>query len=521
MSKAHDVSGVRLRAEQLLRYGSALVLLAISMWFLILPGLLVIRAIRDPNLHDAGIPRHALRLHWSLSPQYERWARERVTSKQAGNLDVCNISGTEWPVFGSVFYLWATEALQGAWEQDHTLCACAPADAARGAVDAAAALVADPVHAAWVREHWGPDYLHRENVFYRSLLIAGLTSHYRLTQDGKYLDLLRDEVKALSQDLDASPHGLLDDYPGECYPTDVLTAIACIRRADDVLGTDHAVFAARALRAFQGPLLDSTGLPPYAANSRAGRPIGPARGCGNSFMLTWAPELWPDVAASWYADYEAHFWQTRLGAAGFRDFPKALPNSDWYMDVDAGPVLAGYGFAACAFGVGAARANGCFDHAYPLSAEMLAISWPLPNGTLLGPRLLSDSVDAPFLGEAAILFNLTRQPIVGVAQRGGGSLPMFVYVLLALYFGIGSLLVLIALRRVGILRRGRKLPRVRGAPLQLVLWGGLCAAGLIIGVWWSLPGGLALLLLAQVLPRATRKSRPGQKPRAIARASRP
>ena len=46
------------------------------------------------------------------------------------------------------------------------------------------------------------------------------------------------------------------------------------------------------------------------------------------------------------------------------------------MDVDSGPV-------------GAARANGRFDHAYPLSAEMLFACWPLPDGTLLFPRILS------------------------------------------------------------------------------------------------------------------------------------
>ncbi len=52
------------------------------------------------------------------------------------------------------------------------------------------------------------------------------------------------------------------------------------------------------------------------------------------------------------------------------------------MDVDAGPVLAGHGFAACAFGIGAARANGRFNHAWPLSAEMLVTCWPLLDGTL-------------------------------------------------------------------------------------------------------------------------------------------
>jgi len=50
------------------------------------------------------------------------------------------------------------------------------------------------------------------------------------------------------------------------------------------------------------------------------------------------------------------------------------------MDVDAGPVIDGYGISASAFGIGAARKNGRFDRAFPLTAEMVAIIGELPNG---------------------------------------------------------------------------------------------------------------------------------------------
>ena len=46
------------------------------------------------------------------------------------------------------------------------------------------------------------------------LVIAALTSHARLTGDKEYLPLLKDQVDSLSAELDASRHGLLDDYPG-------------------------------------------------------------------------------------------------------------------------------------------------------------------------------------------------------------------------------------------------------------------------------------------------------------------
>jgi len=58
-----------------------------------------------------------------------------------------------------------------------------------------------------------------------------ITSHARLTGSQDHLDMLRDQMDSLSHELDASPWGLLDDYPDECYPIDVFAATYLIRRA--------------------------------------------------------------------------------------------------------------------------------------------------------------------------------------------------------------------------------------------------------------------------------------------------
>ena len=334
------------------RYGNAAVILILAVYFFLMPGAIVVQYLRDPGLRSDGIPRCAFRWHRALSPRYERWARERLASDPA---DISNIASTEWPLFGSVFYLWATESLQEAWERDHSVSRVAPTEYARAAIEAAAALVVDPKQASWVREQWGEDYLHRENLFYRALLISACTSHAKLLGSDKYLPLLRDQVESLSKELDESPHGLLDDYPGECYLMDIVGAIAIIRRADAVLGTDHSAFVARSIRGFIGDLADSTGLPVYSAVSKSGQGVDRSRGCGDSFILTFAPELWEETAKQWYAKYDEHFWQRSWLFAGFREFPKDVTDRNWYMDVDSGPVLAGYGVAASAFGVGAAR----------------------------------------------------------------------------------------------------------------------------------------------------------------------
>src|SRR6185503_9280277 len=107
----------------------------------------------------------------------------------------------------------------------------------------------------------------------------------------------------------------------------------------------------------------------------------------------------------------------------------------------AGPVIAGHGVAANAFGIGAARKNGRFDRAYPLSAEMLATVIELPNGALAIPRLLSNLSDAPLLGEAAILWQLSTPTERGFPVKTGGSVPPYAYIVIGclLLFGLWRL----------------------------------------------------------------------------------
>jgi hypothetical protein len=403
-----------------------------------------------------------------------------------------------------VFYLWATESLQQEWEKDNSYSTIAPNSYARGAIEAAASLVADPNQATWVKQHWGKDYLHHENLFYRMLLIGGLTSYHKLCGGDKYLPFLRDQVETLSASIDESPYGLLNDYPNQCYPTDVSAAIEAIKRADTVLGTDHSAFVKRAIRAFEGKLVDETGLPPYFADAETGA-IEIARGCSNVWILTWAPDLWPDAAKRWYANSEEYFWQERYGAVGFREFAKGTLNSEWYFDVDSGPVVGGFGAAACAFGAGACRANGRFDHAYPLCAELIAISWPLPNGTLLLPRMLSNTSDAPYLGEAGTLLALTRMPVDGVEIKTGTMIPLFVYLVIACYVLMGAAGISAT---VLTLRRCKRRFSPESAPLgnmQFKLWCILVAGGIVLFIAGILYAGVMLLLLAQFLPKGEKR----------------
>jgi hypothetical protein len=478
----------------------------IAVVFFLFPAGTVIQNTNSRDLHEANIPKTAWRLFQQLTPEYEKWAEKRLHSSRAANLSTEDIAGTEWPLFGSVFYLWSVESLQEQWENNPALASVPPNVSARKAINAATQLVIDPSQAHWVKMHWGTNYLSNQNAFYRMLYISAITSHAKLTGDRQFLPQLKQQVDSLVTEIDNSRFGWLDDYPGECYPGDVMTAIHAIKKADAVLGTDHSVFIRKAIRGFTGQRVGPLELVPYAASLQSGHPLDISRGCGNSYVSLNAPFLWPEQAQKWYSSFTQHFWQEKWTAVGFREFAKATPHPEWYMDVDSGPVLAGFGFSACAFGVGAARVNGHMEHAYPLTSEMLCASWPLWNGTLLTPRLLSDATDAPFLGEAAILYNLTRTPAPGVTITKGGTIPMLVHLVCGIQIAIGFLLLWASYRSISKWRKFHHLFCICHVRFQGFVWLGLMGTGVVL--WFTHQIGLALIciLMAQFFPHISRKN---------------
>lgn len=486
---------------------NAVVMLVLACFLFIYPAVRATLDIQDPALKAPGTPKVAWRLFKNLTPQYASWAKERVTQGRAEAMSTKNVSGTEWPLFGSTFYLWGVENLQNAWDAGDHSPGVEPKVYARDAIIAASELVIDPKHASWVKQHWGTNYLHHENVFYRMLVMAALASRANLLHDHAHLDFLRDQVETFSQELDASKTGLLDDYPGECYPGDVMAALMCIKRADAVLGTDHSEFIQRALRGFTGKSETRFHLPPYSANADPGTPSSDSRGCGNSYMCLTAPELWPEQAKAWYGFYDAAFWQEHSVTVGYREYAKDIPNSEWTMDVDAGPVIAGHGVAANAFGIAAARRNGRFDRAYPLTTEMVATIVELPNGALAIPRLLSNVSDAPLLGEAAILWQLSMQPENGFPVKTGGTIPAYVYLV------IGGLLLFGLWRALAAVKNFRSSFRpsedvILAPKLQMILWVIFMLASAAAFLMHHNMIGLIVLVIGAMLPATRRKKAP-------------
>ena len=132
---------------------NAAVMAGLALYWFLLPGVIFLWDLSDTHLrHPGGVPRAAWRVHRALTPRYERWVRERIASGKAAHLELHDVPSTEWPMFGSVFYLSATEALQEEWDRDHSVAPRAPREYARNTIDACTDLILDPVHHTWVRQ---------------------------------------------------------------------------------------------------------------------------------------------------------------------------------------------------------------------------------------------------------------------------------------------------------------------------------------------------------------------------------
>lgn len=236
------------------------------------------------------------------------------------------------------------------------------------------------------------------NLFFsHALLSLSLAAaHGDRRHEALALRLARHLVRASS---DVSAHA--QSYPASPrWPADQSVTLAALYAFDQTHQTQLATQpTARWLRWLRGHS-SPDGLPwsTTGALSYARTP----RGCALSFITFYTAQFAPEESDHLYAAYVRAQGIDTLGVAGFREWPRRV---DGGSDVDAGPVLLGWGTAATGIGLGAARVH--HDEARVVGIERLAslVGVPFGDGYLL----------APTLGEAMLFAGETATPWFGEA----------------------------------------------------------------------------------------------------------
>ena len=153
--------------------------------------------------------------------------------------------------------------------------------------------------------------------------------------------------------------------------------------------------------------------------------------------------LSPDTAEASYQQFVEEFWQEKYGACGWREFSRKDKFPSSYFDPDSGPVISGFGTGATGLGIGCTRIFGDHRRAGALGAEMLASAVPLPTGTLVLPRLVSDRKHAPYFAELVILHQLSMLPEKTATKPVRAAIPLLVWGILLI-----EMIVLFLLSRI-------------------------------------------------------------------------
>ena len=194
--------------------------------------------------------------------------------------------------------------------------------------------------------------------------------------DPPEVNRFKDDSAILARAFAGSSSGVLEAYPGMSWPVDSLFGYRSLQIHDRLYGTKlFATFGRfkQTMRRVQDP---ATGLMPSFVHLD-GRPRDVPRGCALSWSLAVLPDLDPEYAAEQWAAYRREFARCAGGLCLFREYPVGRARGP---DADSGPIVAGLGMTASAFGLAAARAMGDMDTAESLRrvGELLgmpALSW--------------------------------------------------------------------------------------------------------------------------------------------------
>ena len=243
-----------------------------------------------------------------------------------------------------------------------------------------------------------------------------LAARRMVEEKPEYRALLAERVEAMVARMRQSPVLSAESYPDECWLFCNTVALAAIRMADALDGTDHAPFLAEWVAAARARLVEPrTGLliSAYAVSGRPA-PCGAGPEGSSIWMACHMLQLVdPDFAADQYRRARRHLGRSVLGFGYSREWPAASPGG---ADVDSGPVLPVLGASASASGLAilAAAAFDDRDCFAGLLASLNFLGFPVERDGQLHYRASNP------VGDAVLLYAMVVGPLWEEVRRRGG-----------------------------------------------------------------------------------------------------
>lgn len=198
----------------------------------------------------------------------------------------------------------------------------------------------------------------------RSLFLDGeialmLAARRALAERETFKPLLQERVRFITDGL--RQHRLLESYPDECWMFDHVVALAAVRLADRLDGTDHSNLIRDWLAFAKSRLVDPrTGLL-ITSFTTDGTPLDGPEGSSIWLVAHELQTLDPAWARDQYERARHELGQVTCGFGSAREWPAAWPGPE---DVDSGPVIPGLNISAGSSGMALIGAAAFGDAAF-------------------------------------------------------------------------------------------------------------------------------------------------------------
>ena len=226
-----------------------------------------------------------------------------------------------------------------------------------------------------------------------------------------YKGPLTRRVDTMVQRMRASPVLCAESYPDECWTFCNAIALAAIRVADFLDGTDHSAFLRQWVETAKAKLADpDTGLLVSSFTLSGAAQDGP-EGTTIWAVAHFLKLIDPEFAAGQYARAKRELARHVLGFGYSREWPRSWRGP---MDIDSGPVVPVLGASASASGLACIGASAFADTAYlaDLMASLRLGAFPIERkgGLRFGA---SNQV-----GDAVVLYAMVLGPVWDKVKAG-------------------------------------------------------------------------------------------------------
>ena len=243
----------------------------------------------------------------------------------------------------------------------------------------------------------------------RSLFLDGeialmLASRRTLEEKPEYKPLLAERVNAIAEGLRRNPRLLLESYPNECWMFDHCVALAAMRLADQLDGTDHTALIRDWVAMAKQKLVHRQSGLLVSSFTTDGQHLDGPEGSSLWMAVHCLQVVDEDFARDQYERARRELGEITLGFGYAHEWPKSW---DGPADIDSGPIIPVFNISAGSSGLAFIGASAFHDDKFlsSLAATLDFAAFPSRSGNRL-KYCASNQV-----GDAALLYAATLGPI--------------------------------------------------------------------------------------------------------------